>query len=56
MESFLAMCKQNYFEGITPSNKLSRDKKGYGKLVTIAKQYFDNDSYNDFAGLWKGNI
>lgn len=50
MESFLAICKQNYLEGITPSNRLSRETEGYKKIVAIAKDFFEKGKYNDFAG------
>jgi hypothetical protein len=52
MESFLAICKQNYLEGITPSNPLSKNKEGYQKAVAVAKYYFDNGRYDDFAGYF----
>jgi hypothetical protein len=52
MESFLVLCKQNYLEGITPSNDSSKNKEGYQRAVSIAKYYFDRGKYNDFAGYF----
>lgn len=51
-ESFLLQCKQNYIEGITPSNSLSYEKKGYKKLVEISKKYFETNQYRHFAGYF----
>ena len=42
IESFLVICKQNFFEKITPANNLSRTKDGYIKAVAIAKKYLNN--------------
>lgn len=48
--NFLIQCKQNYFEGITPSNTLNRSKEGYKKIVLYAQEYFNKNNYNEFAG------
>ena len=47
--SFLYQCKQNFFNGITPSNKDSFEKEGYKLLISIAKEYFENNRYEDFS-------
>ena len=51
-DSFLFQCKQNFIDGITPSNKLSSNKEGYKKLVSISKAYFENNRYEDFSDLF----
>jgi hypothetical protein len=48
-QSFLYQCKQNFFNGITPSNKNSREKDGYKLLVSIALEHFENNRYKDFS-------
>ena len=52
MESFLFVCKQNYFDQITPANPLSKETDGYWNAVSIAKFYFDNNRYSDFRGYF----
>ena len=52
-ESFLILCKQNYFHGITPSNDVNYTKEGYKKAVSIAKKYFQENRYEDFAGYFQ---
>jgi hypothetical protein len=52
MESFLAACKRSFLEGITPSNKLNQEREDYTRIVRIAKEYFQKDLYNDFAGFF----
>jgi hypothetical protein len=50
-ESFLMQCRQNYFEGITPSNKVNYEKEGYKKVIYYAQEYFISFKYEDFAGF-----
>jgi len=52
-DSYLLQCKENYFDQITPSNKSSRNKEGYKKIVDIAKKYFEKGAYIDFAGFFQ---
>jgi len=52
MESFVEVCKQIYYKGITPSNISSHHKEGYKRLVGIAKQYFDDYRYDEFASAF----
>ncbi|MBL7738790.1 MAG: hypothetical protein JNK14_06185 [Chitinophagaceae bacterium] len=48
-DSFIVQCRINYFLGIRPANQQSKETEGYKELVRIAKNYFDSDSYEDFA-------
>lgn len=48
--SFIIQCKTNYFLGIRPVHQHSKDTDGYKALIQIAKNYFDADRYDDFAG------
>ena len=52
-DEFLITCKKNYFDKVTPSNKESRHKEGYQRLVAIAKEYFSNNEYGKFAGFFQ---
>lgn len=47
------MCRQNYFTKVTPSNKKSKLKPGYQKLIDIAGEYFKLGSYEKFAGFFQ---
>lgn len=51
-DSFLMQCRQNYFDGITPSNKQGYLKEGYKKIVFFAKQYFEKGEYEEFAACF----
>ncbi|HWK02447.1 MAG TPA: hypothetical protein VNS58_02370 [Puia sp.] len=50
---FISICKINYFDKITPSNKNVSNLEGYLKLVEIAKSYFDNNELDDFTGYFQ---
>lgn len=52
-ESFLIVCRQNYFEGVTPSGSLNHKKEGYKKIVQIAKEFFKNGEYTSFADYFQ---
>ncbi|MBS1601536.1 MAG: hypothetical protein JST42_02625 [Bacteroidetes bacterium] len=52
-DDFLIVCKQNYFDKVTPGNKDSKLKPGYKKLVGIAEEYFKHGSYEKFAGFFQ---
>jgi hypothetical protein len=52
-DSYLLHCKENYFDKVTPSNKLSPNKEGYKKIVEIAKKYFEKGAYLDFASFFR---
>lgn len=55
MESFAEVCRAAYLEGITPSNLAGHQNETYRKLVSIAKNYFDENRYDEFAaGLLDG--
>lgn len=51
-DDFLLLCKQNYFNKVTPSNNGSYLKEGYKKLVDIAKEYFKNGGYEEFSNFF----
>jgi hypothetical protein len=49
-DSFIIQCRTNYFLGIRPANKQSKETEGYKALVKIAKTYFESNRYDEFAG------
>lgn len=51
--SFLLICKQNYFDKVTPSNDQSRLSEGYQKASNIAKEYFRNGKEEEFVGFFQ---
>lgn len=50
--NFLLQCRENYFEGITPSSMKTREKEGYKRIVSFAKEYFKDQRYEDFTGYF----
>jgi hypothetical protein len=52
-DEFLLTCKKNYLDKVTPSNAESKSKKGYLRLIEIAKEYFRNNKYKTFAGFFQ---
>ena len=52
-DEFLLTCKKNFFDKVTPSNKESRQKEGYKRLVAIAKEYFSHNEYAKFTGFFQ---
>jgi hypothetical protein len=53
--SFLLQCRENYFEGITPSNIETHEKEGYKRIVSFAKECFNDGKYEEFAsGFMEG--
>lgn len=51
-ESFLLQCRENFYSGITPSNKNNYEKEGYKKIVLLSQFFFKNDKYEDFLGYF----
>lgn len=51
IDQYLLLCKHTYLNKITPSGNTSKETKEYQELVNIAKEYFDNNRYTDFAGF-----
>jgi len=51
-DSFLTQCRENYLFGITPANPVYKEQLGYKKVIAFAKQDFDQDKYEDFAGYF----
>ena len=49
---YLFTCKSNYLSGIRPADKNSKNAQGYKTLVQIAKTYFANNRYKEFAGFF----
>lgn len=52
-DDFLIICRQNYFDKVTPGNEENKLKPGYQKLVDIAGGYFKQNSYEKFAGFFQ---
>ena len=52
-DEFLIICRENYFNKITPSNTDSIHKEGYKRLVEIAKEYFRINEYDKFIEFFK---
>lgn len=52
-DKFLFLCKQNYFEKITPANTLSYDMKSGKELIGIAKRYFESRQYKEFTSFFQ---
>jgi hypothetical protein len=50
---FLLLCKQNYFNKITPANSEIHTNNGYVRIVCIAREYFANLEYEEFAGFFQ---
>jgi len=46
---FMFICKECYFEKITPANPEFYSNTKYQRLVSIAKEFFNNDLYMEFA-------
>ncbi|HEX7906323.1 MAG TPA: hypothetical protein VF487_20755 [Chitinophagaceae bacterium] len=49
--NFLAICKQNFIDKITPANASNNSKSGYIELVKIAQEYFNRGAYEEFSGF-----
>jgi len=50
---YLSQCKENYYNGIRPSNKRSYQEVGYEALVEIAKDYFMKGEIEKFAKFFQ---
>lgn len=50
-DQFLVLCRQNYFDRITPSNPENFSENGYRKLVAIARLFFDEGRTSEFSGF-----
>jgi hypothetical protein len=48
-ESYIIQCRTNWFLGIRPASINSKELKEYKALIKIAKTYFDNNLYDEFA-------
>lgn len=52
-DSFLILCKEIYLDGVTPPpNKSNSNNEKYIMLIAIAKEYFKNEEYDEFAGFF----
>lgn len=52
-DKFLRLCKQNYFDKITPSNVSNYENENCKELVRIAKKYFKNNRYKEFVDFFQ---
>jgi hypothetical protein len=52
-DRFLLICRQNYFDKVTPAGRSSYSKEGYQKVVELAKIYFEKGLYSEFAGFFQ---
>lgn len=51
-ENYLKICRDNYFQKVTPGNPENKEKNGYKKLIEIAEQFFENNEYHLFSGYF----
>ena len=49
-DEFKLLCRLLYFEGITPLDKSNFKSVRFAEMVEIAKEYFERDDYEGFAG------
>ena len=49
---YLFQCKDNYFDGLRPANKESRNTDGYKRLVELAHEFFSGGKLDEFAGFF----
>ncbi len=47
-DDFLLLCREVYFEGIQPAQRLAADNASYQRLVKAARQWFDAGKQEEF--------
>jgi hypothetical protein len=53
MSDYLFKCRENYFNGITPSNEKSKNTVGYQELLKIANDTIEKIGLEAFTGFFQ---
>ena len=48
-DSFIIQCRTNWFLGVRPADKSAKTTQEYKALIEIARKYFDQGQYEEFA-------